>query len=404
MKSSASRPSPIDPLLPRATFTLLAALGWDALREQVAAMMGEDAHKKTLDATSSAVAGVMNAGSLSLATIATMIAAAHDLLPKAACQRLDRLLANPHLDLRERGDAWVAYVIAARTELLLGLDWTDFDADGHSTICASLITEHGRATPLWWRTVPHALLSDGGRSDEEDQLLLDLHAVIPRGVKVRLLADRGFADQKLIALLTKWEWGYVIRTRKNIKVTDAQGTAKPAGAWVRPDGRATRLPDAKITTEQTPIGSFVTVHRAPMKEPWLLMCDAQVESSALALAMYDRRFSMEETFRDQKDARFGLGLDQVRVGTPEKRDRMLLLAAMAHALLTVLGAAGEACGLDKGLSKSGSKKRVYSLFRQGSTWFILLPTMRAERRVLLLNAFEDLLRKHRVFSELLGVL
>ena len=119
--------------------------------------------------------------------------------------------------------------------------------DGHSTICASLVTSHGRATPLLWRTVPKALLKDGGRTDEEDALLLRLRAVLPVGVTVTLLADRGFADQALMALLQTWGWSYVIRIRKNITVENATGEAREAAAWLRPDGRAVRLEGARIT-------------------------------------------------------------------------------------------------------------------------------------------------------------
>jgi hypothetical protein len=172
------------------------------------------------------------------------------------------------------------------------LDWTDFDADDQATIVESVITTHGRATPLWWRTVPHALLSDGGRADEEDPLLLDLRAALPPGVRVRLLADRGVADQKLVALLTTWGWGDVIRIRKNIYVTDAAGTTRAAGAWVRGDGRAMRLVGATITTDAAPVGAFIAVHRARMKEPWLLICDGAVADTSEAIALYDRRFSI----------------------------------------------------------------------------------------------------------------
>jgi hypothetical protein len=51
-------------------------------------------------------------------------------------------------------------VIGARTSLLVAMDWTDFDADNQATTMLSLITRHGRATPLGWLMVNEAELKD----------------------------------------------------------------------------------------------------------------------------------------------------------------------------------------------------------------------------------------------------
>jgi hypothetical protein len=45
-----------------------------------------------------------------------------------------------------------------RKDAVLVLDWTEYDADDHCTIAAYLITTHGRATPLVWKTVPKSTL------------------------------------------------------------------------------------------------------------------------------------------------------------------------------------------------------------------------------------------------------
>ena len=47
---------------------------------------------------------------------------------------------------------------------------------------------------------------------------------------------------------------------------------------------------------------------------------------------------------------------------------MMLVATLAHALLTELGAADESGGLDRHLKTNTSKKRTLSLFRQGLRW------------------------------------
>ena len=49
-----------------------------------------------------------------------------------------------------------------------------------------------------------------------------------------------------------------------------------------------------------------------------------------------------------------MGLGAVRIGDPYRRDRMLLLNAVAIALLTLLGAAGEALGMDRRLKATRS--------------------------------------------------
>ena len=61
---------------------------------------------------------------------------------------------------------------------------------------------------------------------------------MPRGCRATILADRGFGDQKLFAFLAELGFGTVILFRGNIRVTDADGEAKPASDWIGRGGRA----------------------------------------------------------------------------------------------------------------------------------------------------------------------
>ena len=60
------------------------------------------------------------------------------------------------------------------------------------------------------------------------------------------------------------------------------------------------------------------------------------------IKLYSKRWTVEPSFRDTKDLRFGLGA--IRIADPQRRDRLLLLNAFAVVLLTLLGAAGESLG------------------------------------------------------------
>ena len=63
-----------------------------------------------------------------------------------------------------------------------------------------MLTRHGRATPLLWLTVDTATLKDH-RNEYEYQVLVRLAEALPTDVKVCIVADRGFGDQKLYRVL-----------------------------------------------------------------------------------------------------------------------------------------------------------------------------------------------------------
>jgi hypothetical protein len=108
------------------------------------------------------------------------------------------MLSNPGLNVWERFALWVPYALGQRGEAVVALDWTDFDADGQTTRVASLVASHGRTTPLVWHTIEKAAL-EGRRDETEDFVLQRLHEGVPEHVRVVVLADRGFGDQKFHA-------------------------------------------------------------------------------------------------------------------------------------------------------------------------------------------------------------
>ena len=77
--------------------------------------------------------------------------------------------------------------------------------------------------------------------------------------------------------------------------------------------------------------------------------------------------------------RFGMGLSSMHVSRPERRDRLLLICALAIAVLSLLGAAGEALGYDRCLKANTVKRRTHSLFRQGLMLYHHLPNWPEDR-------------------------
>ncbi|MBF0334134.1 MAG: hypothetical protein HQL40_10890 [Alphaproteobacteria bacterium] len=87
------------------------------------------------------------------------LAQARGLLTKYAVKQVDRLLSNQGIDVWELFGHWVPQVVGARQDIVVAMDWTDFDADGHATLALNLITRQYRAAPHPFAVSPglHAL-------------------------------------------------------------------------------------------------------------------------------------------------------------------------------------------------------------------------------------------------------
>jgi hypothetical protein len=147
----------------------------------------------------------------------------------------------------------------------------------------------------------------------------------------------------------------------------------------------------------------VCVKAVGMKEAWHLAASDGALSAPTIIKLYSRRWTIEPSFRDSKDLRFGMGMNALSIDDPQRRDRLLLLNAFAILLLTILGAAGESLGMDRTLRTSTAKRRVHSLFRQGWLLYELIPNMPDERLRPLIKRYQELLRQNAVFSETFGL-
>ena len=324
-------------------------------------------HAKTEKSIASAVLGMVHSEKLSVTSIGTALArvTGHD--AKHGVKQVDRLLSNDNFELGPSLRAYVRHVLGNRRAIVTALDWTEYALDGHATICLSLVTRHGRATPLLWKTVELSSLKDR-RNSYEDELLHQFKEYLPIGRKMRVvvLADRGFGDAALYAELKEdLGFDFVIRFRRNVQVEAANGVRKRADEWLaEAGGKELLMRGVKVTHKGQALASFVAVKDPMMDEPWFLASSLPGSLRAL-VTFYGRRFTIEETFRDQKDSRFGWGFYDVRVTQPLRRDRLLFIAAVAQLLLTLTGAAGEQLGLDAKLRVNTAKKRTHSLLRQG---------------------------------------
>jgi hypothetical protein len=131
---------------------------------------GHDLHAKRVASLAGATLGVMTSASLAVAMIGQAVAQARGLVTKHAIKQVDRLLSNQKINVWDICAHWVPHRGGAQREIVLAMDWTEFDRDGQATLALNLVRGHGRATPLVWLSVWKEELSKR-RNDYEDACL-----------------------------------------------------------------------------------------------------------------------------------------------------------------------------------------------------------------------------------------
>jgi len=374
------------------------------IRRFLDSVFEQDVHAKRVLSLANATLGVIASGSLAVHAIGQGLAHVQGLMSKHAIKQVDRLLSNQGVDVWSYFAYWVPYLVGSREHIVVALDWTDFDSDGHSTIALNMLTRHGRATPLVWKTVKKSGLKDN-RNSFEDAVLSRLRETLPKEVAVTVIADRGFCDTNLLELLRdRLGFGYIIRLRSNILVTSSKGEQRKAAAWVGEGGRAKTLREATITAKAFPVPTVVCTQAKGMKEPWCLVASDPAVKAPELVRYYAKRWGIETSFRDTKAARFGLGMDATHTHSIERRDKLFLLSAFAIALLTLLGATGEELGYNRMLKANTVKRRTHSLFRQGIMLYELIPNMPEKRLRPLMQRFGEVLMEHRALTEAFGII
>src|SRR6202044_2847775 len=99
------------------------------IRAFIGSLYGCDLHAKRVDSLAAATLGTMTAASLAVALIGQALAQARGLQTKHAIKQVDRLLSNDGIDVWDSFARWVPHQIGERRDILVAMDWTDFDHD-----------------------------------------------------------------------------------------------------------------------------------------------------------------------------------------------------------------------------------------------------------------------------------
>ena len=93
-----------------------------------------DLHAKRLLSLANAALGLLTSASLAIHAVGRGLAQAMGTLTKHGVKQVDRLLSNRGINVWTFFAYWTPYLIGARTEVVVALDWTSFAADEQETI------------------------------------------------------------------------------------------------------------------------------------------------------------------------------------------------------------------------------------------------------------------------------
>ena len=351
-------------------------------------LLGPVIHQNRVKVISEVVQGVIQAKQLQLTAVGRSLNM--DIQERSGIQKTNRLLANEHLwnEREEISRCVIQVLVGVKKHPVVLVDWTKYPNSSDVVLRASLAAE-GRALTLYEER--HSAKKLGNKKIEK-RFLRALKRLLPSGCHPIVVTDAGFHNDWFKECI-RLGWDYLgrIRGAKKYRRQDQKEFHPCSELW----GLAktyTRCLGELVVTRKNPWLGYCYVVKSKLqgrkaftkggdlrkdkdskaysrshREPWLLISSLHGRGAAKKVkAIYERRMSIEEAFRDLKSSRYGFGLEDSKTYKKKRRDIWLLIGMLATLIAWLTGRMGEQKGLHYQFqSNSIKKRRVLSLFYLG---------------------------------------
>jgi hypothetical protein len=307
--------------------------------------------------------GILHSKSLQVGQIitATPLAGTRDSLKK----RVQRFLKNPSVAVETYYEPLARRMLqrlaGGGARIHLTIDRTEWGDVNLLYICVGW---RGRALPLLW-----AMLGPGASSFAEQKALLAIVARwLPRRADALLLGDREFGTGVLAQWALRQGWGVCLRLRAHEYVCRAGAPYFEQLPLVLAGER--RFWSRVAFTQKHGVSNLnLAMYWAPMAaEPWYLITTEP--TCKRACSSYQKRFRIEEMFKDFKNNGRGFGLELTGVRHADRLERLLLALALVYTWLLLWGAYVIATGQQKFVDNV--RKPTLSVFQTGLRFVLRL--------------------------------
>jgi hypothetical protein len=224
-------------------------------------------------------------------------------------RRFRRWLSNRRIDVVAAHHALIRQALCewSSERLYLSLDttvvWNCF------CIVWVGVVYRGRTVPVAWRVVAQS--SSTVRLGTIQRVLRQAQRILRDGVAIVLLADRGFADGKLMKYLRdNLGWQFRIRIKRSFQFQHQGQWRKVSSVPLQP-GQAYFTDAVSVgKTKPYPNVYLAFAHDQQSGENWMIVSDEP--TSLQTFAQYRLRFCVEESFLDLKSSGFNLEASRLR--------------------------------------------------------------------------------------------
>ncbi len=298
------------------------------------------------------VVGLVASGQISLTAWSDYVQS-RAVYAQSTQRRFSRWLGNERVQEHALYARLIRYALSVwlQERLVLALDTTMLWE--RYCVIRVVIVYRGRAIPVVWKVLEHS--SSMVAYAAYAPLLDAVVKVLPQGVEILFLADRGFADVELFKHLHRLGWHYRIRVKSNFLVyRGKQGT--PVGFYTLSTSHALFLHHVQITKARYGLVHLALAHHYPSRERWYVVSDQP--TSVETFVEYGLRFDIEENFLDDKSNGFQLESSHIR--SASMLSRLFLVLAVATVYLTSIGTT---------VVEQGNRRQVDSHWFRGNSYF-----------------------------------
>lgn len=302
---------------------------------------------------------------------------------KHCIKRADRLIGNQHL-YREYRDVYLSFarlILGTVQRPVILIDWSDLDARREHFLLRAAVAIDGRSLSLYEEV--HGLAGKE-KPGVHRCFLRRLKELLPDACRPILVTDAGLRTPwfKLVEKMG-WDWVGRLRNRHLVRKSEQDEWFRSNELYAMATATPKYLGQMQLT-RRGPITCHFVLHKGKPKgrskwtatgeracsaqsekcaqrerEPWLLVTSlpATTKLAKRIVNIYKTRMQVEESFRDVKSVRFGIGLELNHSRTAQRLQLLLLVAMVATFVLWLLGMAVRLSGQHLQYQANSIRKR-----------------------------------------------